>query len=277
MFGKLLSGKQGNAVTESDVLDAIHAGRQITSHVEIRNDEQSEAVQVEGEAFPIPTPDVRVGTDSPESYLKRSRKIGSDLQQLMRKHGFQFEDGSRILDWGCSSGRVIRSFAEYAERLEIWGVDQVEKTIIWNKRHLSPPFHFVTGTALPHLAFEDGYFDVVFGISVFTHISRLIDSWLMELRRIMKSGGIGVFTIHNEASVQFWRRSGKLPFWIKEPIDLDLLERSDCTVFHGDDWGHIFTIFHSDWVRRECGRYFDVLDIVPTFTGSQAAVVVRKK
>ena len=49
--------------------------------------------------------------------------------------------------------------------------------------------NFATVTTAPHLPFADGYFDFAYCSSVFTHISDLADAWLLELRRIVRSGG----------------------------------------------------------------------------------------
>ncbi len=74
---------------------------------------------------------------------------------------------------------------------ERWGCDIKGETIAWCQQHPSPPMHFVTTTTLPHLPFEDKYFDFVYCGSVFTHIIDLPDAWFLELRREIRPAGHG--------------------------------------------------------------------------------------
>ena len=61
----------------------------------------------------------------------------------------------------------------------------------------------MSNTAFPSLPLSDQYFDLVTAYSVFTHINETEISWLLELRRILKIGGIACITIHND---DFWLR-----------------------------------------------------------------------
>jgi ubiquinone/menaquinone biosynthesis C-methylase UbiE len=69
-------------------------------------------------------------------------------------------------------------------------------------RSKDAPLHFVTTTTAPHLPFEDDYFDLVYCGSVFTHISDLADAWLLEIRRILRTGAYAYITIHDNKSVR---------------------------------------------------------------------------
>ena len=82
------------------------------------------------------------------------------------------------------------------------GVDINAKHINWCQLNLGPPFFFATTTTAPHLPFEDGYFDLIYSGSVFTHISDLADAWLLELRRIVRKGGYLYITIHDKRTVE---------------------------------------------------------------------------
>ena len=45
-------------------------------------------------------------------------------------------------------------------------------------------------------------------------------------------------------------------------------------VFGGSDWGHSFTLFSDDWIRREWNQYLDVVAIEPNAEAYQSAVVL---
>ena len=66
------------------------------------------------------------------------------------------------------------------------------------------PCHFASPRRRqrPICPFEDNYFDLVYGISVFTHISDLADAWFLELLRVLRPGGHAYLTIHDEHTVE---------------------------------------------------------------------------
>ncbi len=149
--------------------------------------------------FPIPPEELMfVFSESPEYYLNSGEVQISILQETIEKAGYFIQAGSRILDFGCASGRMIRHLEKFSDTCEIWGTDISGDCISWCQQHLSPPFHFFMGTTHPHLPFEDGYFDLIYAGSVFTHIDDLADAWFLELRRILKPGGMAYVTIQEQ-------------------------------------------------------------------------------
>jgi SAM-dependent methyltransferase len=73
--------------------------------------------------------------------------------------------------------------------------------------HLTPAMHFATMTMIPHLAFEDRYFDLIFCGSVFTHIEDIQQSWLLELGRVLRPSGRLFITVHDEYAVKHFDAS----------------------------------------------------------------------
>lgn len=122
-------------------------------------------------------------------YLSAGRSHVETMRSITETSDFRFEDGDRILDFGCAGGRMIRWFNDLSDKCEIWGTDVSQACILWCQQHLSPPFKFVTTTSFPHLPFEDGYFKFIYAGSVFTHIPALADAWLLELKRVLCPGG----------------------------------------------------------------------------------------
>jgi SAM-dependent methyltransferase len=136
-----------------------------------------------------------------DHYLDSGRDDIAAMLSVFDAAGIAHSDFRRVLDFGCASGRMLRYFPRRDDG-EYWGVDIKARHIAWCQQHLSPPFFFAATTTFPHLPFEDGSFDLVYCGSVFTHISDLADAWLLELRRILRPGGLAYVTIHDEHSIE---------------------------------------------------------------------------
>ena len=134
-------------------------------------------------------------------YVETGRADIDAMSRVLGTAGFDMSAAGRVLDFGCGAGRMIRHYPRLPET-EVWGVDIAADAIAWCQLHLSPPLHFATITTAPHLPFEDGYFDLVYANSVFTHIGDLADAWFLELRRILRPAGCLYVTIHDKASIR---------------------------------------------------------------------------
>ena len=226
----------------------------------------------------MPPPHLRMGyaVDDDASYLSGGKHSVDVIRAALHECGIDLAECGAVLDWGCATGRVLRWFADVAERSEHWGVDQDALSISWNQENLSPPLHFLTGTAYPHLPFEDGKFGLVYALSVFTHLEHCVDLWLLEMRRILRRGGVAFFTIHDEHTVRAFAERGR-PGWIPPALSLSELAEHETTVIRGDRWFETYTFYTDEHVRRAWSRYFEVLAIRPHSEGYQSAVVLRKR
>lgn len=118
-------------------------------------------------------------------------------QPILRK-------GARVLDFGCSSGRVVRMLAAAYPEVEWHGCDPMPGSIRWDQENL-PSIKFTMSSADPPLsAYSDGMFDVVFAISIWSHFAENAAlRWLAEMRRIIKPGGCLVLTTHGFRSIDY--------------------------------------------------------------------------
>jgi len=135
-------------------------------------------------------------------YLDHGERHVKGMLRVLDNYGFGHERRSRILDFGCGAGRMIRWFKEAAEAGEVYGADIMPRHLRWCQQHLSPPFHFVQTTLLPHLPFRADFFDLIYACSVFTHIDDLASMWILELSRVLRPNGIMFLTIHDQASIK---------------------------------------------------------------------------
>jgi ubiquinone/menaquinone biosynthesis C-methylase UbiE len=227
----------------------------------------------------LPTPPERLWLSygvTIEDWLASGKEHVGNMRNVLGAGEFNFEPGSRVLEMGCAGGRMLRWLGDVADRCEIWGTDISGEHIVWCKQHLSPPFHFFITTQYPHLPFADGYFDLIYAGSVFTHIDDLADAWLLELRRLLKPGGRLYITIHDNHTVR-----------ILSEQDLDLSKTLFCRkdFFVNDDYS-MFTIgrfmrsqvfYDTDYLIDSWKSFFDVVSVTPEAYGFQTGVLFRKK
>lgn len=99
-----------------------------------------------------------------------------------------------ILDWGCGTGRIIQHLHQFHPNALLYGADTNVDMIRWNQKHINDVY-FTEIPSSPPSSFPPNYFDLVYGISVFTHLSATMQKeWIAELARICKPGGILLVT-----------------------------------------------------------------------------------
>jgi SAM-dependent methyltransferase len=199
---------------------------------------------------------------------------------VLGEAGYAAAPGQRILDFGCAAARMTRWLADRATECEVWGVDISAPHIEWCKQNLEPPLHFATTTTLPHLPFEDRYFDLVYCGSVFTHIADLADAWLLELKRILEPGGYVYATIHDRHSIDVLlegRANESLASTLERYDEETRVLDSDFGMFsiaRSSKGGQVF--YDVEYLVKRWGRVLDVVGVWPDAYGYQTAVVLRR-
>jgi SAM-dependent methyltransferase len=196
----------------------------------------------------------------------------------------------RLLDFGCASGRVLRHVACQQDRAEPWGCDIARNNVEWIATHLPRSIRVFQNTIFPHLPVEDAFFDVICAFSVFTHIDDFEDLWLLELRRVLRPGGIAFLTIHSERS---WLRVRQLP-WVlhdmlkcraglPDPMSSEtMFERplpAERVVLRGtgDEVYRCNVFVSQDYVRKRWSRWLELCAIYDGgIEGFQDIVVLRR-
>jgi SAM-dependent methyltransferase len=196
---------------------------------------------------------------------------GRTLIEMMLPDDWSWR-GKRVLDFGCGVGKVIRHFAPETEVAEFTGCDIHAPSIDWLQRNLSPPFSFFRCAEEPPLPQPDAYFDLIYAISVYTHLTDHWAQWLLEHHRVLAPGGLLLASFLGEGMIE--------PL-IGEKWDEDRIGMNSLWAGKAWDAGGPITLHSPWWLRAHWGRAFDVVRIVP-HTGNESAeghglVLVRRK
>ena len=238
--------------------------------------------------LPIPPKDLWLGYFSetgPEGYLALGREQIRKMKDILEASGLSLEQGSRsrVLDFGCASGVMMRWLYDFARSGEVWGVDILGDWMAWCQQHLSPPFKFVTTTSYPNLPFEDRYFDLVYAFSVFSHIADLAEAWLLELKRILRPGGRLYVTINDNTSIRRWLEVDNLKEILRPFEEETHFTASDFAMFSinrapgpgAEGQAHVF--YDIDYLQQHWGNYLEIISIQPEVYGKQTAVLMKKQ
>jgi SAM-dependent methyltransferase len=203
---------------------------------------------------PLPPPELlqRVGRiDDPDvegTYEAIGRHCRERLERVLP--GNWSWDGKRVLDFGCGAGRTLRHFLDEAERAEFYGCDIDGPSIGWLQEHLSPPLHVFQSSESPSLPQPDGFFDLVYAFSVFTHLTDHWAGWLLELKRVLKPDGLLFATFLSEP---VWKEFDQGP-WDEDSVGMNVIKKWN----PWDTGGPV--VFHSEWwIREHWGRAFEIV------------------
>jgi SAM-dependent methyltransferase len=183
--------------------------------------------------------------------------------------GVPLERCARVLDFGCGCGRVVRHLRHLPADLH--GCDFNPVAVEWCERHL-PFARFRVNALESHLDYDAEGFDLVYALSVFTHLPQRWQSfWLCELRRVLKPGGVLVLSLHGDALRGRLSRGERADYRAGRLVvrGADLVGTNHCAAFHPPAY-----------VRAVLADGFEVLAHAPegaTGNPPQDAWVLRKR
>jgi SAM-dependent methyltransferase len=206
--------------------------------------------------FPVPPFELasRVGClENAEDPTALYEAIGKGTKETLvaaLPEGYSLE-GKRVLDFGSGAGRTLRHFIGEDTGAEFWGCDIDGPSIEWLGENM-PMVHAFTNAEVPPLDQPDGKFDVIYCISVFTHLTRHWAEWLLEMHRLLAPGGLLLATYMGRGFSQ--EIAGEE--WDEDRVGMMVLAPGQ-----GWDKGGPM-VFHSEWwLRSHWGRLFDFLSL----------------
>jgi SAM-dependent methyltransferase len=162
--------------------------------------------------------------------------------------------GKRILDFGCGAGRTLMHFTAETAEAEFWGCDIDEPSIRWMEEHMTPPFHVFVNGPEPPLDHPDSSFDLIWAISVFTHLTSSWSRWLVELHRLLKPDGLLFVTFMGRGMSEVIAGEP----WHEDSFGMNVIK-------YGQSWdlGGPMVMHSPWWIEEHWGRAFEILSLVP--------------
>jgi SAM-dependent methyltransferase len=219
-----------------------------------------------------------------------------DLAQVFALHerfgSTQAGRGPRVLDFGCGCGRMTR-YLNLIEGVEGHGLDVNPDLVAWCQQNLDR-VHTVLDSERPPMPLPDQSFDLVYSLSIFTHLTEdRSRQWMQDIARVMVPGGVLILTIHGYQALEIIRGSSvhQGMFGLDERSTGDLVTRLEAERFvfmpyrpevleiakAGADYGNSFideTYVSSNWNSAE----LDVLAHIPGgLRNWQDIVVLRRR
>jgi SAM-dependent methyltransferase len=156
------------------------------------------------------------------------------IRGMLTRNGVDMDAIGELLDFGCGCGRVIRHWKDLPGAVH--GTDYNPHLVAWCAEHLSFA-EFDVNSFEPPLPFEDDRFDLLYSISIFTHLDAPQQvPWMRELARVVRPEGLVLITVSGE------ERLRSIPAWtrLREPFEAgelvvtkpDRVGTNACAVYH---------------------------------------------
>ena len=224
------------------------------------------------DALPVPPPRliVRVAGTADVGWFIESGRLGAaSVRGALQRQGVELEDLDTMLDFGCGCGRVTRNWVGLTS-VHVSGTDLNGPAVDWCRRYL-PFARFEENGLEPPLVFGDDSFDLVYALSVFTHLTADLQvAWRDELRRVIRPGGFLLVTTHGTSYLPRLEREERERF-----------ERGELVVRWADVAGtNLCSAYHPEaYLRGPFADGFELLELEAqgaTGNPTQDLVVLRK-
>jgi SAM-dependent methyltransferase len=188
-----------------------------------------------GDELPLPPAKLRMrvaGTADAGWFLESGRLAVQALRDGTGRAGVRLEDLGAVLDFGCGCGRVTRHLAGLPG--DVRGSDFDAGAIEWCRANL-PFARFEHNDLAPPLGLGTDSVDLVYAFSVLTHLPvDLQRSWMDELARVLRPGGLLVVSTHGDSYLSRLNDAEKERFLAGEVVVRfeQVAGTNLCTTFH---------------------------------------------
>lgn len=213
------------------------------------------------------------------SYWASGYRDMLNLLSAAAAHGVSVDT---YLDFGAASGRTVRHFAANRHDIEVLACDINRRHVDWMINYLPHSVAAFQNSSIPNLPIADSSVDLVSAFSVFTHIEAFETTWLMELKRILRPGGLAWITVHTDKT---WIDMGDgWPLYraLKSHPKFDpsvpraVLPEERLVFRWRDDRSYSSNVFYdTSYIERVWGRIFSIVDVRRRFPEYQDVVILQ--
>jgi SAM-dependent methyltransferase len=143
--------------------------------------------------------------------LREAFMFFSLVKKYERQLGQPLTGETRVLDFGCGWGRILRLFLKDCKAAHLDGID-VDPMLVQVCQSTFPSAGAFSGVRFHHVdpfppaPFPERSFDVITAYSVFSHLAEQASlAWVQEFSRLLKPGGIMAVTTQGRDFIEFCR------------------------------------------------------------------------
>lgn len=226
--------------------------------------------------------------------LREAFNFYCTIKQYAVALGVTLSPATRILDFGCGWGRVMRFFLKDIREDNLYGVDVNPEMIDVCLKSMKYGTYGVVNP-VPPLEFQPGSIDIIYAYSVFSHLAEPVHiKWIEEFSKILKPGGILVVTTQARHFIEFCRSlrgkthefawhnalAGSFPDTEAALLDYDSGKFLYCATGGGPALPNSFygeALIPCSYVKREWTRFLIFMDYFDDRNRFQQAVIVMQK
>ena len=185
------------------------------------------------------------------SFFEGGRDGAAWIRDMVSRAGTDITAIGAMLDFGCGCGRVIRHWRGL-ERPQVHGCDYNPYLAGWCADNLTFA-KFAVNRLMPPLPYEDDRFDIVYSVSIFTHLDEELQRpWIEELARVVRPGGLVLVTVTGP----------ELATELLRPDDLERFEQGELVVKRSELAGmNACAAYHpARYIREELARGLELVE-----------------
>jgi len=224
------------------------------------------------------------GQSNTIEFTHQCELIGEEIIHALKRHIPHDITKLKVLDFGCGIGRPL--FKLYSTYQVPTHACDVNKPAIDFLKSQTAEMPVLTHSKFdPPLPYENNFFDVIYSISVWTHLEQKDEElWLAEIKRILKPGGIILISFIGPNGLPL--RQKRYSDW-KEINQSDLSQRGRVYIEHKNQnsgtgseftprWG---TTMHTPgYIIENWSKNLEVLEIAENgLPASQHSYAILKK
>ncbi|NVN43660.1 class I SAM-dependent methyltransferase [Asaia siamensis] len=180
-----------------------HCSDEAWLHILVASLQLPEIEGVRMPAFPDPSFQSEIHGHSGEVSLHEASMFFREIKAYCRYVGRPLSAETRVLDFGCGWGRILRLFMKDIRPENLFGIDSTSRFLM-EARRCNPALCFLDTRLAPPTLISAGTFDLIVSFSVFSHLDEFIAGlWINEFHRLLRPGGLAIITTQSRRFIAF--------------------------------------------------------------------------